>query len=487
MATSTTPLPGRSTFGFEIEFIVPTLYDNLHDPITHDVPLLRIPRGQLNPQQYVVEQIQNCLDKYLPFPRKPVLYISPPNESPMDRYQGYQAEDDYSLYASPRGPYHYYGVEINSSVEFNYPEAFDVIQYAVSCVTQEFRCFVNNSCGLHVHTGCRDEVLGPDQINRVGSLAYAIEPLLFSLHDPIRTVNPYCPPLQDVSRLAWRMKCCEQEHRHDYACIDLLGLGRRHGEAEIHTRQVLAGKPGQRDFLATREPGRYDPFVKSKYSPSPFTFCPWVSDINNQIDLAVAHCRAANSGIQEPRPPSTRTRTIPSFKTSRLSESELGALRVKIQTAFNDPSRWLDETTGIAANVISSVDEIYSQRSSCAVSWLLESEYSPRLSVAFNSYGCYPLTAHIKRTIEWRLAEPSLDGEWIATWAKICVGLYEFALYASPADIIEVIDKAHLASKGEVSYDVIDLLDDIGLFAEAAVVENRLKAHKERLRVQFVS
>ncbi|KAI1266885.1 putative amidoligase enzyme-domain-containing protein [Xylariaceae sp. FL1019] len=489
MANSKLPLPDRSTFGVEIELVVPTLPENRADPINHEVPVLRIPPDVFDPEEYVIDQVQACLDKYLPYPDKSIPFLAP-TQSPMDYYRHWRAVADTSIRGPPL-PYDCYGVEINSSVELSCPEAFDVVQYAVSCLTQEFRCFVNHSCGLHVHTGCRDELLSVDQMKRMASLIFAVEPLVFSLHDPTRTISPYCQPLQDVSRLAKRKKGDDVGPWHvgHEACANLTGLGRRHGEAEMYTRRKLIGESGQRDFLATREQGRYDPFVKSANTPNRFIFSPWLSDINSQIDLAVAHCRAAITEIQEARLPSTRTRTrtIPPLQRSQLDESESRALIATMQDVLDNSWRAKDEKTDTPANVILSADEIYSQPCTCRISWLLQTEHTSRLAIAFHNYACYPLISVDidKRTIEWRLAEPSLDGEWIATWAKICVGVFEFALYASPIDFIEVIDQSHRASKGEISYDIIDLLDDIGLFAEAVVVENRLKANKERLRVRF--
>ncbi|KAI1382345.1 putative amidoligase enzyme-domain-containing protein [Hypoxylon crocopeplum] len=101
------------------------------------------------------------------------------------------------------------------------------------------------------------------------------------------------------------------------------------------------------------------------------------------------------------------------------------------------------------------------------------------------------------RTIEFREAGGSMSPQRIATWARICAGIVRWSRRSSVADFLEVIQK--LADQEERDrrwweakqaggeawdayvevfedsdnmerYDVCDLLEDIGLFVEAAIV-----------------
>ncbi|KAI1326248.1 putative amidoligase enzyme-domain-containing protein [Xylariaceae sp. FL0255] len=92
-----------------------------------------------------------------------------------------------------------------------------------------------------------------------------------------------------------------------------------------------------------------------------------------------------------------------------------------------------------------------------------------------------------KRTIEFREAGGTLDTEWIGAWMGICTGILRFCRDATPLLYMTVIERAieeeerrrtvreEDRASDEPMYDVIDLLEDIGLFAEAEIV-NRHEA-----------
>ncbi|KFH41357.1 hypothetical protein ACRE_079260 [Hapsidospora chrysogenum ATCC 11550] len=90
-------------------------------------------------------------------------------------------------------------------------------------------------------------------------------------------------------------------------------------------------------------------------------------------------------------------------------------------------------------------------------------------------------------TVESRECMGSLDGDWIVTWARILFGLLEWARDADPAELMRVIGVCVEGSDGgavdpatgEKSYDVVDLLNDVGLWAEAPVCEERLRRGEE--------
>ncbi|KAI7775818.1 hypothetical protein LA080_006232 [Diaporthe eres] len=83
--------------------------------------------------------------------------------------------------------------------------------------------------------------------------------------------------------------------------------------------------------------------------------------------------------------------------------------------------------------------------------------------------------------IEFREATGSLDPSWVAAWAKTCSMIVEFCLEAEEnafADLLQRLLEAELAFEdngGEfLRYDVVDLLNDLGLRNEAGFVEQKI-------------
>ncbi|OTA94863.1 hypothetical protein M434DRAFT_394377 [Hypoxylon sp. CO27-5] len=91
-----------------------------------------------------------------------------------------------------------------------------------------------------------------------------------------------------------------------------------------------------------------------------------------------------------------------------------------------------------------------------------------------------------KKTVEFRQAAGSLDGRWVSTYAKICVGIGRFAEVAAEGRMWRLIYDCHCADVGKAEYDVLDLLLDLGLTEEAEIVQYRLEMDShvaETLRV----
>ncbi|EEU48444.1 uncharacterized protein NECHADRAFT_74586 [Fusarium vanettenii 77-13-4] len=85
-----------------------------------------------------------------------------------------------------------------------------------------------------------------------------------------------------------------------------------------------------------------------------------------------------------------------------------------------------------------------------------------------------------RRTIESRLAGGSLDAEWVVTWAKIQCRLLEWARDAEPSAFMEVLCKlARDDHSDECTYDVVDLLRDLGMYTEIKICEERLERAEE--------
>ncbi|XXG94804.1 hypothetical protein Hte_001062 [Hypoxylon texense] len=146
--------------------------------------------------------------------------------------------------------------------------------------------------------------------------------------------------------------------------------------------------------------------------------------------------------------------------------------------------------------------------SALAAATLLQGARPVRCNYNFDHYteelledGFAEETSRNPRTIEFREAEGTLDAPWIVTWARICVGLVRFARRAPVANYLHVLgqvgaqENRDLARRAALAaaaaggaetyefeerderarYDVCDLLEDMGLVAEAAFVRRREK------------
>ena len=81
-------------------------------------------------------------------------------------------------------------------------------------------------------------------------------------------------------------------------------------------------------------------------------------------------------------------------------------------------------------------------------------------------------------TVEFREATGSMSGEWVSAWSNICLGFFRFAREAADDRfwaVIEELAAAEAASPGEQAYDMVSLLFDMGLFAEALFLEGKLR------------
>ncbi|KAI0966810.1 hypothetical protein F4678DRAFT_475709 [Xylaria arbuscula] len=112
----------------------------------------------------------------------------------------------------------------------------------------------------------------------------------------------------------------------------------------------------------------------------------------------------------------------------------------------------------------------------------MESLHANRLNYNFTAYASATLASSFrdaaKRTIEFREAGGSLDAKWIATWSRICVGIMRFCRDAPVDKFMDVLERIvrqeeRTREGRDVTYDVCDLLEDIGLFVEAAIVRRR--------------
>ncbi|GAP91992.1 hypothetical protein SAMD00023353_5700180 [Rosellinia necatrix] len=492
----------RPTFGVEVEFLVATLPrdGNIPDPHGHIPglpPALRWHETGIDPFELVaspgffvvMEEVKGLLSNLFGKPpRINFALVDVSGTSVLTRYSTWEAEHEATVYSQDedRHGYRFYGMEVISPVQYPAPKAFEMINIVVSIITSKFRCIVNMTCGLHVHVGLGEERIPLEGIRRIGSLSYAVEPLLFALHNPRRRADYYCKPLEYQSRLATGR---DEPMFHDNpdndntpshgGCLYYFGRERRHGEFPISAREQDTSSDAVLDFARTRKRGHFEPFIRAGDQRPPAAKFP--TDISHELDLRIA-AAAGSPSTTTPEQRSDQHRTMPRIRLLRDEPDSV----TKLPEHFKYIAPCAIVSGGPASGVFEATRRIYEQPASCSISHQLSGHgYS---AINFDHYGCTKLvpSRYNKRTIEFRMGEGTLDADWIPVWAKICTGLFKFALYASPSDFIDVLTNCDKARKESGSYDVVDLLNDIGLFAEAEAAQQRLKANKDRWNLKFV-
>ncbi|KAI0456465.1 putative amidoligase enzyme-domain-containing protein [Xylaria acuta] len=488
----------RPTFGVEIEFLIATIREGEKDPhgdVEGIQPVLRVPNG-IEPRDYAHSRVREVLDEcFGTLSSRETESLSPPTI--LETYREWVVGLDESLLPSRSETYNQYtwaAIEIASPVQYASPRGFEAINFAISAITSRFRCHVNPSCGLHVHVGLGAERIPLEHMRRMASLSYAVEPLLFALLDPSREVNINCKQLQYYSNLVLEDPELDSQVLHnnpawsDYQlyCTQV-GRERRHGEAPLLAREANNDPAHIDAFLETRKAGHYEPFTKPGDSRHTVLL---PSDISDEIDSRISTAQLPPPSTTPPAEPA-RQRGI--TRLGRKNYNQVSLTRMNYASQRWGADLWTDQLNLRIAgrpspSVFEATERIYAQPSTCNIGNLLTVIGGTRSTISFHHYRCFqfdpPMTS--ARTIEVRMSQGSLDGEYIVTWAKILTGLFRFALYSSPSEFIDLMTKCERAAKVEGSYDVVDLLDDIGLFAEAVIVEKRLIANKDEWDLKFV-
>ncbi|KAI1488083.1 putative amidoligase enzyme-domain-containing protein [Biscogniauxia mediterranea] len=164
-------------------------------------------------------------------------------------------------------------------------------------------------------------------------------------------------------------------------------------------------------------------------------------------DPAAASSTAPSSSSSSSHPPPARTRTLAGCAAILAcgSAAEVGAL---LQAPDDQPGQRLNYNF---------------------------EAYAPEGLGERYGYPC-------RRTLEFREAAGSLDPEWIATWARICVGITRWCRDADPRDYVALLaelgrwdgeEREREVGEEGVRFDVCDLLESIGLEAEAEGVRRR--------------
>ncbi|KAI1205890.1 uncharacterized protein F4807DRAFT_464352 [Annulohypoxylon truncatum] len=492
-ATPEDPRPDRTTFGVELEFLVPYLYDSEVDPLGEVeglAPLLRQTDHTGRPENEVRAVIQKLFqDHGLETEIKVYPYKSDDAMRALDRYSIWVVKDDPTVRENNDSTawfqkYRWVDVEITSPVEPSIPITYEIINYARQLLTHTYRCRVNSSCGLHVHVGKGAERFDLVNMRRISALIWSSEHLFVNLNHPARQANFMTPTCRMNTVIATGRRHGEHDDWQPGdpldQCMDYLAAEVRHGEEPISFKEANLGYDIREGFAKTREKGHYEPFQwKFPEGQSDEAVVP-VDDNERNIDDEIedrTEKMAAKSDFQlstETADEPCRERTMPRMVNYRYTPDEL----IELGDMFGGSGSSFNRDTE-DPGVFEGVRQLFNSRSSCDIAWLMFP--GGRGYVNFQLYECsqfrwsqYGSGHGPKRTIEFRGAEGTLDS-WAVTWAKICVGIIRFALYAPADEFMRVLMKCDASDWEFENYDCIDFLDDIGLPVEAALAEKHLK------------
>ncbi|KAI1374365.1 hypothetical protein F4677DRAFT_425893 [Hypoxylon crocopeplum] len=405
-----------------------------------------------------------------------------------NQYDAWALKYDSSI-SPDRKLYKFFSVEITSPAERALPAAFYAVHYALNLLNSRYRTSVNSSCGMHVHVGDGVEPMPIEHLRRVMGLFFAADPLLACLHPPERRLNYYSASIRERSRMAhqedlWGNDDPDEHYSANACCQRYIGAGMRFGESPISWREKNHPLKHVVAFEQTREPGHFEPFYieqdgdktekpkENEWDGPAFqtSDLPLKSDEDLEIDSRIKrHLKNVDgnntTGISAPYV-STQKRThrflYPEFVTEDIETSRAFGMMGKVDS---DPG------------VFVGVDTIFGSGSACNLDWLVGNLSRPNYNIS--AYKCWfqELRGTTPPTIEFREAAGTTSGLWAEIWARICVGLTHFAIHAPVDEYLSALHNIDQGREEKTPYDLLDLLDQAGLFAEARYVEQRLKNH----------
>ncbi|KAI0173347.1 hypothetical protein GGR52DRAFT_382334 [Hypoxylon sp. FL1284] len=429
------------TFGVEFEFVAPYLYDGETDDLAFIQglpPCSRVKNGATHKEaeEQIMLAIQRVFEEHgLGVGPQPHKYETPFAEEVLGKFSGWGIACNRSI-AGPTfakfGRFENYKVawlEIQTPVEPDDAEAFEALEHARKLLVSRFRTCTNPSCSLNVQVGWGAERFAVYHLRRIAALIWATEHLLVKLSHPYRLVNSQCRRIRHTSILSAMANGLQMlpVHAVDIPCLTYAAA----------------------DYTSA--------FQKS--SPGP-----------------------ANAASDEPVK-AFRTRTLPRIVNTPYTAAQLEAMADQLRPDGGDVLE-MDAHSYADPGVFEGVRRILECRSSCEITQLIShlSDMAVHLP-----YSCFDLRDKLgRRAVEFRSAE-GCHTPWMKTWAKICVGLVRFAVTAPADALFAVLARCNKSMREEGVYDVIDLLDDLGLPAEAAAAEERIRAYAKAWGIEFVA
>ena len=382
---------------------------------------------------------------------------------------------------------------------------------------------VNPTCGFHVHVGagvnydddyaewlCTEGYRNDDPNNnaksrpqarkhtlstlkRAAALFWAADGFLASIHVPERFLSPYARSIRIDSALAQdrlprATGCSLRPSDSDYPILPILDdnapdhdtsqsllplnrLASRSFPRILPSQRLSITRPleGQRLNTLCRRAKLMlgpapPPIEPSKIiNKTALSGLPKIMQLRTRRDLEVAFsvAWAANSA------PSTSSSSSPGSGSGSGSGSsdplDSNSSPSSTRTANTTNTTTATTTTTAIDNNEDWTASLISRRLNYAIRW----------------------TPSERQTVEFREAGGTMSPLWACIWASICVGMFRFAKNADDARYWRVMERVVQAEKGEKKgkdrsgeeYDVVAMLMDMGMFAEALWVEKMVKTN----------
>ncbi|KAI5861473.1 hypothetical protein GGS23DRAFT_576945 [Durotheca rogersii] len=350
-----------------------------------------------------------------------------------------------------------------------------------------------------------------EHIRRALGFFWAADPLLSCLHPPHRRYNYYTQNIREGSALSHGKSSkgyfAGSHGTRDKFCTRYVFAGTRHGELPIQWRRDNRSRHHIEAFEATRAPGHYEPFIwrdhaederknnetRKTYDESASElelaslFEDWEIESRIKRHKAKADDEGIAADVGAPYVSTRPRRGLGHFKIPVFTPEDQDRIRreFNVEHAIWRPNGKAEPDIGVFAGLA----EIFSASSSCTLQLLHRVSRNERPNYNFDSYACpiaqsRPFEQH---TVEFRQAAGTLDGAWVEVWARICVGLTHFAIHAPVPEYLSVMYHLHEAQAEGAPYNVIDLLDEVGLFAEAEFAAKRLARYKKEWGLKFTN
>ncbi|KAF3762890.1 hypothetical protein M406DRAFT_72863 [Cryphonectria parasitica EP155] len=427
-------LQTQSSFGVELEFLVAVRSDS--DNMVRFVPeelagqpgqAILIPEEKNNLWErdtYCINHVQATLDSCLGnLSAKTRVFVpnelSTPEEGYLhEDYEYWTAKQDASiglpdkLFSSGEYLGHQWaGIEVTSPALWNENESFDEIRKVCEVLKARYWILTPPTCGLHVHYGHGQDQIAVQDLRNIAALLLAADPLLVQLHPESRKRNRFCVSNRLFSDVAQ-------------------GLS-----AETATAMLMHDSVSSEGEEAPQKVMR--PLQGSKL-------------------LSRSSWRSFN-------------RLIPQGTLTSYPVGEPGS---KLKCPGNAAAR-----LHAPRSILGCVEEILSATQPEVVARLMQAppNTSSKPAYSFANYDQqqpFPNSnSEIKKTVEFRQAAGTVDADEIITFAKLAIGLADFACSSDLDTFWSVILKcaqadANTTAQGKdktTSYDVFNFLADIGL------------------------
>ncbi|KAH9901855.1 putative amidoligase enzyme-domain-containing protein [Xylariomycetidae sp. FL2044] len=451
-----------------------------------------------------VALVQKVVDQYvaqLPSTHRGKKPAPAPGTS-LEKYRDWTVTTDPSVWLGAAHPRAYaglydVGMELVSPVFYSAASSYREVEAVTDMVRTFFRAAVNPSCGLHVHVGTETGFLPLATTRNLAAVCFAADHVLDRVHPAVRRHAEHCLSPRIYSALARGVvppgrvaagpnNPTKRRQPRGGRRRRPIGIRKRKPKPKptktllIRLKQHTTTPTTTTTTAARNQPHRTTAGSFQRTLPRTTRAAnisrraAELSRVYKAFPWDFVHAR-----LPEPRPPKPRPQTANSNSNSKVPPgSTAAATAAAVETILS--SRTMSDVQALMATANDGAYNFDNARP------------------ARHQWGCEEL-----RTVEFKQAAGTLDGGWAGTWARICVGMVEFAGSATPERVRRLIhscccDPDHSPPGGENDkenegggknseyYDVLDLLLDMGVREDdVEAVQRRLEGWEEVLEEEI--